>query len=44
MSAEIIGPTSQKLDEPQIEYKYQAMQHKLMNLLNTTLYEKYVDP
>ena len=42
MPAEIIGPISQKLDEPQI--KYQAMQHKLMNLLNTTLFEKYVDP
>ena len=42
MSAEIIGLTSQKLDEPQI--KYQAMQHELMSLLNTTLFEKYVDP
>ena len=38
MPAEIIGPTRQKLEEPQI--KYQAMQHKLMNLLMTQLYLK----
>ena len=31
-----------KLDEPQI--KSQTIRHTLMNLVNTTLFEKYVDP
>ena len=31
-----------KLDVPQI--KYQTMRHALMNLVNTTSFEKYVDP
>ena len=31
-----------RLDAPQI--KSQTMRHTLMNLVNTTLFEKYVDP
>ena len=49
MPAELVGPNDFPpllaflvFDEPQI--KYRAMQHKLMNLVNTTLFEKYVDP